>query len=179
MEMYGSRHELSPHREMIVENILLIGDLSSPNACPGMSTVEGRICPLFHSPGHQMYLIEVPFGLYNADEPHPKGLTIFTVKGRWVLSSQGERRTIREGSLITLENEVRIGVESPFPEGALLLIMNPRPGIDDVSFFERLARFNKRMDAERGKGAVFKLEDLPRDHPAIMFARSVSPMTFQ
>lgn len=154
-----------------MEGIRVVEDIM---AMPGVDTLEGRIGPLLRAQRGGCHFISMPAGLYVAEHAHPKESLIYTVQGRWVLCSGGERRVMPAGSLFWFGDDVATGYETPFDEGAYLLIFKPveyRPDAELIAYLEELAA---KLQAEHRDGTSFRLDELPTDHPARVFARAVA-----
>jgi hypothetical protein len=68
------------------------------------------------------------------------------------------------------------GWESPFAEGALLLVVKSKHGTDGYETFNNgIKSMQSTVDKERKSGTPFYFNELKPDHPAISFARSVNP----
>lgn len=142
---------------------------------PGVETLEGRMGPLLNARGGGSHFIEVPPGAYMDDHAHEKESLIYTVRGEWVLCSRGTRWHMRAGSLFWFGDGVPTGYENPFALPALILIfkMEERTPGHDLAMFDRLANTRDTLAAEHAAGTPFSFAELPRDHPAKVFARSL------
>lgn len=143
----------------------------------GVDTLEGRMGPLLNAQRGGCHFIEVPPGAYMDDHAHAKESLIYTVRGRWVLSSRGSRWDMRAGALFWFGDEVPTGYENPFDEPALLLIFkieDRTPGYDRA-MFARLEGVSKELEQEHAAGTPFTFAELPEGHPAKQFARTLIP----
>jgi hypothetical protein len=110
------------------------------------------------------------------EHPHDTGSIIYTVRGRWVLASEGKRHVMQAGTLFRFGDRMPTGWEAPYDEGALLLIVKTKPDGDNYQrFVEGTKKLKVDLEKERTKGMKFYYHELPPDHPAIVFARSVNP----
>lgn len=149
----------------IIDNILTM---------PGVETLEGRIGPLLNAARGGCHYIDMPAGLYLEEHPHETESLIYTVRGRWVLCSGGQRWLMRPGSLFWFGDGVPTGYEVPFDEDAYILIFKTgeRPPVEEfVAYLQRMAA---RVKAEHEAGTPFLLSELPADHPARQFAAQIA-----
>jgi len=138
---------------------------------PGVETLEGRIGPLLKGEGCQAHYIEMQGGLYCEEHPHPTESIIFTVRGKWVLCSGGRRHLMNPGTLFWFGPNTPTGYEVPFEEPAFILIFKGgRDRMDEESFLEYLQGLKERLEMQHDRGTPFKMEELPEDHPARLFA---------
>jgi hypothetical protein len=83
---------------------------------------------------------------------------------------------MKPGSLFHFSPNTPTGYETPFNEGALILIFKPRRlSEQDEDFVAYLRQMARRLNREHEAGVPYLLKDLPSDHPAIAFAREVHP----
>ena len=146
-------------------------------AAPGIETLEGRMGPLLNARGGGCHFIEVPPGAYMDAHAHAKESLIYTVRGEWVLCSADSRWHMRAGALFWFGDGVPTGYENPFGEPALLLIFKTderQPGYDR-EMLTRLAKTRDDLEEAHHHGTAFDFRELPEDHPAKVFARSVRP----
>lgn len=146
-------------------------------AAPGIDTLEGRMGPLLNARGGGCHFIEVPSGAYMDAHAHAKESLIYTVRGEWVLCSGEARWHMRAGALFWFGDGVPTGYENPFGEPALLLIFktDDRQAGYDREMLTRLANTREGLEEEHRHGTPFSFAELPDDHPAAVFARSVRP----
>ena len=145
------------------------------DGAPGVDTLEGRFGPLLNAARGGCHYIEIPPDAFLADHPHDKESLIFTVRGEWVLCSRGTRWHMRTGSLFWFGDGIPTGYENPFAEPAYLLVFKTEervPGYDPA-MLDRLAGMAKKLDQECHDGTPFTFRELPDDHPAKAFAKSV------
>ena len=155
-----------------MEGIKVVEDIQ---AMPGVDTLEGRIGPLLNAERGRCHFIDMPAGLYLDEHPHATESLIYTVRGRWVLCSAGERRLMRPGSLFWFGDNVPTGWEIPFTEDAYILVFKteaPEPDQDE-KFLTYLKGMAAGLEREHAEGTPFLLRELPEDHPARVFARQV------
>ncbi len=137
---------------------------------PGVDTLEGVIGPLLAGARGGCHFIHLPPGGYCEEHAHATESLIFTVRGQWVLCSGGKRHHMRPGSLFWFGDGVATGYEVPFPEPATILIFKtqaPDPAADFVEYLEGMAA---GLVADDDMGVPFRLDELPEDHPARLFA---------
>ena len=142
---------------------------------PGIETLEGRVGPLLHAARGSCHYIDIPAGAYMDEHPHETESLIFTVRGRWVLCSGGERRLMRTGTLFWFGDNVPTGYEVPFDESAYILIFKSGERDDTwaPTFVEYLKGMAAKVAEDHAAGTPFLLSELPYDHPARVFGRSV------
>lgn len=160
----------------IVETQEGIKIIPAIESAPGVDTLEGRMGPLLNAQRGGCHFIEVPPGAYMDDHAHARESLIYTVRGQWVLASRGARWHMRAGALFWFGDEVPTGYENPFDEPALLLIFkidDRTPGYDRA-MFARLDGVSTKLEQERAAGTPFTFVELPEDHPAKQFARTLS-----
>ncbi len=132
---------------------------------PGVDTIEGKLGPLLWGDGFQTYFMEIPGGTYLDEHPHPFEALIYVVRGRFGICCRGKRQIVEAGGLVSFAAHVPMGCEIPFSEAALIVVFRgQKPDMDQVSFVER-------FEPETPPS----LFDLPEDHPAREFARTVNP----
>ena len=161
----------TPAVETLTDGVNIIRDVTTQ---PGIDTLEGRISMLLQGEEIQSHLIELPPGSYLDEHPHETESIIMTLGGEWVLCSRGERTRLAEGDLFWFGPDVPTGYENPFDGPAFLLIfkgtlLNESP----EEFVKYLEEVDAQMVAERAEGRPFTFNELPADHPAIVFARDI------
>jgi len=141
---------------------------------PGVDSIEGTLVPLMAGATIRAQLIHMPPGLYVAAHPHPTESLILTIAGRWVFCNGPDRTVLELGDLLHFPPEVPTGFEVPFDEPAVIFIAKGDGGGKSVTESRAfLAEAAARMADEEHHGAVFGLGELPEDHPARVFARSL------
>lgn len=151
--------------------------LRDVDAQPGIPTTEGTIVPLLSGDRIRSHQIVMHPGQYCRPHPHETESIIFTTAGRWVfctIEDGEERRTvIDEGDLFHFPGGVPTGFETPFPEGATILILK-----EGSESYEEMAdaidEVRRTLDGQHRDGVPFYLADLPEDHPAVAFAAEVT-----
>ncbi|MGQ9681242.1 MAG: hypothetical protein ACUVX9_01760 [Anaerolineae bacterium] len=145
-------------------------------AQPGVMTPEGLYGPLLIGSTMHTRFIEFPAGLYCIEHALPVESMVYTVRGRWVLTSEGSRTVMPPQSLAHLPANVPKGFEIPFEEPALLLVLRAEATTaEDIWRFlleDMQPMLQQRIHAGQ---LVFQLADLPADHPARLFAAQVNP----
>ena len=156
--------------------IEIIADITDKAKTAGVDTLEGRIGPLLLAESSQAHFIDLPAGSYTAEHPHSTESIIYTVRGRWVLCSQGRRQSMKPGSLFRFGARISTGYEVPFNENALILIFKgERFTAEDAHFIDYLRGMATLLQRDHQKGQPFLLRELPVDHPARIFGREVNP----
>jgi quercetin dioxygenase-like cupin family protein len=145
---------------------------------PGVDTLEGRFGPLLNAKRGGAHYVLVPPGAYMDDHAHERESLIFTVRGEWVLCSRGTRWHMRSGDLFWFGDGVPTGYENPFHEAAFLLIFKVEertPGYD-AAMLQRLEVMRGKLEDENANGTPFTFKEIPQDHPAKVFARTLGPL---
>ena len=151
--------------------------LRDVDAQPGVFTVEGTIVPLLSGQKIRAHQIVMHPGQYCDAHPHETESIIYTTHGRWVFctTEDGEevRTVINQGDLFHFPGGVPTGFETPFPEGATILIVKS----GSETYEEMVAGVTGTKDdleSQHREGEPFFFRELPADHPAREFARSVT-----
>jgi quercetin dioxygenase-like cupin family protein len=142
---------------------------------PGVETLEGRFGPLLNARRGGIHYVEIPPGAYMDDHAHERESLIFTVRGQWVLCSRGTRWHMKTGDLFWFGDGVPTGYENPFGEAAFLLIFKVEdrtPGYDGP-MLQRLEVMRGKLEDENARGTPFLFKEIPDDHPAKVFARTL------
>ena len=135
---------------------------------PSVKTIEGKIGALLWGENFQSYFLEMPPGAYLEEHPHPFECVVYAVRGSYVLCSQGERRLMKRGSIMSFAADTPTGYEVPFYEPSFILVVRgDKPQVDAEAFMTRLQEFATQ-------GPVL-LNELAPDHPARQYARVVNP----
>ena len=172
-----SATDYAPERLQLAPGVEIIADITDKTRTPGVATLEGRIGPLLLAESSQAHFIDLPAGSFTAEHPHSSESIIYTVRGRWVLCSQGRRRLMQPGALFRFGARISTGYEVPFSKDALILIFKgERSTISEQDFMDYLKGMGERLNREHKQGEPFLLKELPKDHPARVFAREVNPM---
>jgi len=153
------------------EGIKIITDITVQ---PGIDTLEGVIGPLMSAARGACHFIDMPAGLYLDEHPHATESLIYTVRGQWVLCSNGVRHHMRPGSLFWFGDNIPTGFEVPFEEDAYILIFKTSPRENDEEFLAYLRGMAEKIAKEHTEGTAFLLSELPADHPALQFAATIS-----
>ena len=143
-------------------------------AAPGVDTLEGRIGPLLAAARGACHFIELPAGGYCDAHAHPTESLIYTARGQWVLCAGGERHHMREGSLFWFGDNVATGYEIPFDEPATILIFKTQARDETKDFGEYIRGMAAQLAADHAAGTPFRLNELPEDHPARVFAKGLA-----
>ena len=165
-----------PERLQLAPGVEILTDIADSSKLAGVDTLEGRIGPLLLGEGCQAHYITMPAGLFLEEHAHGTESIIYTVRGQWVLCSNGRRQLMKPGSLFRFGSDIPTGYEVPFDEEAVILIFKGDRSTEVeeefISYLKGLAGWLKR---EQQSGVPFLLRDLPPSHPARAFARTVNP----
>lgn len=160
---HDSLEAAMPRIVELADEVEVIDDLYEQ---PTVGTAAGETGLLLQGESAQAHLIKQPPWLYVTCD-HPAESTILTLEGEWVLSSQGERRHMTPGSIFWFGSGIPAGFEVPFAEPSTILIFkSEKPEDSPEEFVEYLI--------EQSENEHQTLHDLPRDHPAVEFARSIN-----
>jgi quercetin dioxygenase-like cupin family protein len=170
--------DVAPSYVQLATNVEVIPNIEdavkSKSAIP---THEGTFGPLLYAEETRSFFIELQPGMFLAEHPHDVGSIIYTVRGKWVLASEGKRQVMQAGSLFRFGDKMPTGWEAPFNEPALLLVVKPKGDNTDYDIFNRgLKAMQASTDKDRKAGKMqFYYSELKPEDPAIAFARSVNP----
>lgn len=163
----------TPERVILGEGIEVILDVRDDRRIAGLMTGEGRSGFLTAMEHYQVqYLVMSPW-LYSAEHVHDHGFMIFTVQGRWVLCSKGERCLMRAGSICSVPAGSSTGMELPFPESARLLFIL-EGGKDVQRRYEDFLRRVMEGKVVYEPSGMVSILGLPDTHPARIFAARIS-----
>lgn len=142
----------------------------------GVDTLEGKIGLLIQGVACRSQFFDLPPGLYTHEHPHPTESIIYTVRGRYVLVTDGKRHVMNPGSLFSFGPDIAAGYEVPFDEPAFILIFKGDRGVEREAFIDHIQNNLKPMfERDAAAGEAFWLRELSADHPARVFARQVNP----
>lgn len=151
--------------------------LRDVNAQPGVKTIEGTLVPLLSGARIKSHMIVMHPGQYCFAHPHDTESIIYTVSGRWVFctTEDGEevRTVIGEGDLFHFPGGVPTGFETPFAEGASILILKEGTAPYEEMVAD-MVRAKTDLDKEAAAGEPFSYRELPEDHAARVYGREVS-----
>jgi len=171
-----TKTENSPKKVILSDGIEIIEDITSIEETAGVDTLEGRIGPLLLADDSQSHFIEMFPRMFVEEHPHSTGSIIYTVSGKWVLCSGGKRHLMCPGSLFKFTANTPTGYEVPFDEPAYILIFKGnRTSKDEEEFVTYLKDLAARLKENNRNGTPFTLDELPENHPALQFGRSVNP----
>jgi quercetin dioxygenase-like cupin family protein len=167
----------SPAFIQLAKNVEVIPDIEKVVNIPAAQmTHEGRFGPLLFAENNRAFFIELQPGMFLGEHPHETGSIIYTVRGKWVLASEGKRQVMEPGSLFRFGDGMPTGWEAPFNEPALLLVVKGKQGREDYATFNAgIKSMQATVDKDRKAGGVYYFNELKPDHAAIKFARSVNP----
>lgn len=167
---------VSPEYIQHAHNIEIITDIRDAVASVGVMTHEGIFGPLLYAEKMRSFFIELQPGMFLAEHPHPTESMIYTVSGKWVLCSEGKRQVMEPGNVFHFGSNMPTGWEAPFGEPALLFVVkSTEAGEGYAPYMQGLKEMAQDLDKQRSEGGVFYFNELPEDHAAIQFARSVNP----
>ncbi|QDV09861.1 hypothetical protein Poly30_54210 [Planctomycetes bacterium Poly30] len=136
-------------------------------------THEGHFAPLLFGSDLRAFTLRLEHGMFLAEHPHPTESMVYTVSGRWVLCSSGNRKVMEAGSVFHFGPDAPTGWEAPFEGGAQVLIVKTlREGEDYAMFCEGMRELALKLEGQYAEGEVFYFEQLEDDHPALAFARA-------
>lgn len=168
---------ISPEYVQLATNVEIIPNIEDVVKSPAaVLTHEGLFGPLLFAEQNRAFFIELKPGMFLEEHPHDTGSIIYTVRGKWVLASEGKRQVMTTGTLFRFGDKMPTGWEAPFAEGALLLVVKPKMQNDSYDVFNRgIKAMQTAVDKDRKNGMAFYYNALKPDHPAIAYARSVNP----
>ncbi len=168
---------VSPEYVQLATNVEVISNIETAvKSQAAQLTHEGLFGPLLFAEQNRAFFIELKPGMFLGEHPHETGSIIYTVRGKWVLASEGKRQVMEAGSLFRFGDGMPTGWEAPFNEPALLLVVKGKQGREDyTTFYSGIKSMQANVDADMKKGGVYYFNQLKGDHPAITFARSVNP----
>lgn len=166
----------APEYVQLARNVEVIPNIEDAVKTSGVLTHEGLFGPLLFAERTRAFFLELKPGMFLAEHPHDLGSIVYTVRGKWVLVSEGKRQVMEAGSLFRFGDRMPTGWEAPFAGGALVLIFKQKVKPEDYDTFNAgLKKVQAEIEAERRKGEKFYFNELAPDHPAVVFARSVNP----
>lgn len=169
--------EVSPSYIQLATNVEVIPNIEDAVKAPSaVMTHEGLFGPLLFAEETRAFFIELQPGMFLGEHPHDIGSIIYTVRGKWVLASEGKRQVMQTGTLFRFGDNMPTGWEAPFSEPALLLVVKPKGESTSYDIFNGGIRaMRSATDKDRKTGMPFYYNELKPDDPAIAFARSVNP----
>ncbi len=169
--------DVSPSYVQLATNVEVIPNIEDAvKSKSAILTHEGLFGPLLFAEQTRAFFIELKPGMFLAEHPHDIGSIIYTVRGKWVLASEGKRQVMQEGTLFRFGDKMPTGWEAPFSEPALLLVVKPKGENTDYDVFNRgIKAMQAMVEKDRKNGAPFYYNELKPDDPALAFARSVNP----
>ena len=169
--------DFAPEYIQHATNIEIIPDVMAGLHTPSNTfTHEGNFGPLLFGEGLRAFYIRLEPGMFLAEHPHPTESIVYTVSGRWVLSSEGKRQVMEAGNVFHFGSNAPTGWEAPFPEGAFLFIVKQlEEGENYEAYTKDIRAMAEQLDQEMSEGSAFYFNQLAPDHPAILFARRHNP----
>jgi quercetin dioxygenase-like cupin family protein len=166
----------TPEYIQLAKNVEVIANVENAVKSSGVLTHEGLFGPLLYAEQTRAFFIELKPGMFLGEHPHDVGSIVYTVRGKWVLASEGKRQVMETGALFRFGDNMPTGWEAPFADGALLLVVKPNKKGDGYEDFNKgLKSMQVALDKERKGGIPFYFNALKPNHPAVLFARSVNP----
>lgn len=167
---------VAPSYVQLATNVEVIPNIEDAVKSSGILTHEGLFGPLLFAEETRAFFIELKPGMFLAEHPHDIGSIIYTVRGKWVLASEGKRHVMQAGTLFRFGDKMPTGWEAPFSEPALLLVVKPKGENNSYDIFSRgIKAMQTSVDKDRKNGLAFYYNELKPGDPAIAFARSVNP----
>lgn len=167
---------IAPSYVQLATNVEVIPNIEDAVKSSGILTHEGLFGPLLFAEETRAFFIELQPGMFLAEHPHDIGSIIYTVRGKWVLASEGKRQVMQPGTLFRFGDKMPTGWEAPFNEPALLLVVKPKGPTTSYDIFNRgIKAMQSSVDKDRKNGSPFYYSELKPDDPAIAYARSVNP----
>ena len=165
-----SIHGKLPDVVNLADGIEVIDD---PFEQPTVETTAGRVGMLLEGESTHIHLIEQPPWLYLDEYGHHSESIVVTLQGEWVVNSQGKRHHLTFGSVFRFEADATAGFEVLFSEPATILVFaNETPRGSAEQFVKFLIEHANEVSNRDDVFPTFA--DLPADHPAVEFARSVN-----
>lgn len=167
---------ISPEYIQLAKNVEIIPNVETAVKSVGTLTHEGLFGPLLYAENTRSFFIELKPGMFLSEHPHATGSIIYTIRGKWVLASEGKRQVMEAGSLFRFGDNMPTGWEAPFAEGALLLVVKMKEKGDNYEPFNKgMQDMKALLEKERASGTPFYFNALQSDHPAVVFAKEVNP----
>jgi quercetin dioxygenase-like cupin family protein len=167
---------IAPSYVQLATNVEVIPNIEDAVKSSSILTHEGAFGPLLFAEETRAFFIELQPGMFLAEHPHDIGSIIYTVRGKWVLASEGKRQVMQAGTLFRFGDKMPTGWEAPFNEPALLLVVKPKGPTTSYDIFNRgIKAMQASVDKDRKNGSPFYYSELKPDDPAIAYARSVNP----
>jgi quercetin dioxygenase-like cupin family protein len=167
----------APAYIQLANNVEIIEDVAEAmQNASSTFTHEGFFGPLLFGEELRAYTLRLEPGMFLSEHPHPTESIVYTMAGRWVLSSEGKRKVMQAGSIFHFGSNMPTGWEAAFPEGAEVLIFKmKREGENYRSFTDGMHALAADLDKQYNEGETFYYHQLDADHPAIAFARQHNP----
>lgn len=170
------KSDSTPALTRLASGVTIIDDVKNLDNMVGVTTHEGVFGPLLFGSRLRAFYVVLKPGQFLAEHPHPTESMIYTVSGKWVLASEGNRRVMEPGTVFHFADNAPTGWEAPFNEDALLLIVKSRaPDENYASMIEDLENMGDMVDRQmKEEGVPFWYDQISADHPARRFARKVN-----
>mgnify|MGYP005845179251 CR=1 FL=1 len=171
------KSESAPALIRLASGVTIVADIENPDELVGVTTHEGIFGPLLYGSELRAFYILLKPGQFLAEHPHPTESMVYTVSGKWVLVSEGNRRVMKPGTLFHFADNAPTGWEAPFNEDALLLVVKSSDPDDNYeSMIEGVNNMAAMIDRQmKEEDVAFWYDQIPSDHPARRFARKVNP----
>ena len=164
----------NPGRKTPRSGIKVVDNADDPVAHPGVNTTMGRAGYLLAGNFADVEYLELLPDTYIPEYPHEAECILYTVKGKWVLCSERRRRIVEPGTLCRVEAGTDVGYEVPFDGPSFVLIFRAsEAACDEDRFVDYLAGLAFKLKARQYDKNTCRISDLPEEHPAKVFARSL------
>ncbi len=163
----------SPAYLQLGPGVEVIDDIARAAREPSSTfTHEGHFAPLLFGTDLRAFTLRLEPGMFLAEHPHATESMVYTVSGRWVLCSAGNRQVMEPGSVFHFGPDAPTGWEAPFPGGAqVLIVKTKREGEDYAMYREGMQELADRLEQSLAEGEVFYFHQLEPGHPALEFAK--------
>lgn len=167
----------APEYTQFANNIEIINNVSEAMENTSSTfTHEGYFSPLLFGETLRAYILRLEPGMFLSEHPHPTESIVYTMGGRWVLSSEEKRQIMETGSIFHFGSNMPTGWEAAFSEGAdLLIFKRKREGETYQSFTEGMRNLAVNLDERHKDGETFYYHQLAPNHPAVVFAKQHNP----
>lgn len=165
--------DTEPARLHLAEGVEIIDDVSNRPETVYVDTLEGKFGPLLACDNKRVNFIDMPAWSFCAEHTHEGGGITYTAKGNWVLCSDGKRHLMKPGSIFKFEPKMPTGYEVPFDESAVILLIGCGKQ-DNAEYLNRIREMSAVLEKKHEEGEPFLFQELPDDHPAVVFAKTVN-----
>jgi len=171
-----TRTENSPEFIQHASGVQIIKDVANWESKVGVETLEGYFGPLLFGSELRTFFIVLHPGQFLSEHPHPTESIVYTVSGKWVLCSEGNRQVMTPGTIFHFGNDKPTGWEVPFNQDAHLLVIKKRTADENYeSYLTGLQDMASMMEGWQQEGAKFWFHEIGPENPARQFASTVNP----